>query len=497
MHHLAAVSTEEIDLNNRLVIPGCIDTHIHFYEWALKRRDLQLEGLKSLEELLGSVGHEAERKKPGEWIMGQGWNETDWSAAIQPNRQTLDQAAPDNPVLLWRCDLHLAVANSEALRLAGIDHSTPDPPAGLIERDSNGDPTGALRELAINLVRQAVPPPDDNHLTRAFEDGISALHRLGITGIHDIRLMSDSDGARSFRTFEALDLESRLNLRCWVSLPGHRLDDIISLGLRTGFGNDRLHIGHVKFFSDGGVGARTAWMLEPYLDAECGMPLIDMAELAAAIDKADRAGLSVMAHAVGDRANRELIRIFSELESRRKQWGLPKPHIPHRLEHVQMIRPEDIDRLKSTELALCVTPANMILDINLIERAVGEKGQWAYSFRELMETGRPVMFSSDCPVCDPAPLPAMHAAVTRQRPDGTPQGGWYGKSRISAAEALNAYTSTPATVHNCKDIGLISSGRKADLAILSHNILSEQPSAICETHVDMTLFDGSIVHRLF
>lgn len=309
--------------------------------------------------------------------------------------------------------------------------------------------------------------------------------------------MSDSDGARSFRTFEALDLESRLNLRCWVSLPGHRLDDIISLGLRTGFGNDRLHIGHVKFFSDGGVGARTAWMLEPYLDAECGMPLIDMAELAAAIDKADRAGLSVMAHAVGDRANRELIRIFSELESRRKQWGLPKPHIPHRLEHVQMIRPEDIDRLKSTELALCVTPANMILDINLIERAVGEKGQWAYSFRELMETGRPVMFSSDCPVCDPAPLPAMHAAVTRQRPDGTPQGGWYGKSRISAAEALNAYTSTPATVHNCKDIGLISSGRKADLAILSHNILSEPPSTILETHVDMTLFDGSIVHRLF
>ena len=497
MLNLATAATEKIDLNGRLVIPGCIDTHIHFYEWALRRRDLQLEGLKSLDDLLRLVRQEAEGKNPGDWIMGQGWNETDWSTAIQPNRQMLDQAAPDNPVLLWRCDLHLAVANSEALRQAGIDHSTLDPPEGLIERDDNGDPTGALRELAINLVRQAVPSPEDSHLVQTFEDGISALHRMGITGIHDIRLMSDDDGARSFRTFETLDLENRLNLRCWMSLPGHRLDDIISLGLRTGFGNDKLRIGHVKFFSDGGVGARTAWMLEPYLDAECGMPLIDMAELAVEIEKADRAGLSVMAHAIGDRANRELIKIFLELEDRRKQWGLPKPQIPHRLEHVQMIRPEDIDRLKNTGLALCVTPANMILDINLIESAVGDGGQWAYSFRELMETGRPVMFSSDCPVCNPAPLPAMHAAVTRQRPDGTPQDGWYAESCISVAQALNAYTSTPATVHNCKDIGLISLGKKADLAVLSHNILSEPPSAILEAQVDMTIFDGSIVHRLF
>ncbi len=497
MLDLATAATEKIDLNRRLVIPGCIDTHIHFYEWALKRLDLQLEGLKSLEDLLHLVRQAAERKNPGEWIMGQGWNETDWTAAIQPNRHTLDQAAPDNPVLLWRCDLHLAVANSEALRRAGIDDSTPDPPDGLIARDSNGEPTGALRELAINLVRQAVPPPDDNHLTQTFLDGISTLHKMGITGIHDIRLMSDNDGAGSFRAFEKLDLENKLNLRCWMSLPGHRLDDIISLGLRTGFGNDRLRIGHVKFFSDGGFGARTGWMLEPYLDAECGMPLIDMEELAAEIEKADRAGLSVMTHAVGDRANRELITLFSELEDRRKHLGLPQPQIPHRLEHVQMIRPEDIDRLKNTGLALCVTPANMILDINLIETAVGEKGKWAYSFRELLETGRPVMFSSDCPVCDPAPLPAMHAAVTRQRPDGTPKNGWHAKSRISAAEALNAYTSTPATVHNCYNIGFISSGKKADLAVLNRNILSESPSVILETHVDMTLFDGNIVHRRF
>jgi predicted amidohydrolase YtcJ len=160
-----------------------------------------------------------------------------------------------------------------------------------------------LRELAINLVRRAIAEPKDDQLIDAFKDGTSALHRLGITGIHDIRLMEDSDGPRAFQCFQKLEQERLLNLRCWLSLPGHLLDDIIGLGLRSGFGGDRLRLGHVKFFSDGGMGARTAWMIDPYLDAEYGMPLMDMEELAKDIAKADSAGLSVMVHAVGNRAD--------------------------------------------------------------------------------------------------------------------------------------------------------------------------------------------------
>jgi hypothetical protein len=162
-----------------------------------------------------------------------------------------------------------------------------------------------------------------------------------------------------------------------------------------------------------------------------------------------------------------------------------------------MIRPEDLKRLSRLNLALCVTPVNMILDINLIDYAVGEKGKWAYAFRQLMDTGLPVIFSSDCPVCSPDPLPAIHAAATRQRFDGTPKNGWHPESRVSIVEALHAYTSTPASVHNAADMGTIALGNMADLAVLSQNILALPPSTIPDTKVDMTIFDGRIVHRLF
>jgi predicted amidohydrolase YtcJ len=495
--NLAGPDTEKIDLDGRLVVPGFIDSHIHFYEWALKRQGIKLDDLTHLEELLVRVREAAASQPPGQWIMGQGWNETDWTEQRMPTRESLDRAAPAHPVLLWRCDLHLAAANSTALSLAGITADTPDPPEGRIERDATGKPSGILRELAINLVRQAVAPPAADQVMEAFEDAAKALHRRGVTGIHDVRLMADKDGASAFQTFQKLDHDGRLDLRCWMTLPGHDLDQIIGLGLRTGFGNDRLRVGHVKFFSDGGMGARTAWLIDPYLDAECGMPLTDMASLARDIDKADTAGLSVMVHAVGDRANRELINIFEALASRRTLSGSPSPTIPHRIEHVQMLRPEDAGRLQNLGVALCVTPANMVLDMNLIDLALGEMGQWTYALRQLMDTGAPVMFSSDCPVCDPAPLLGIHAAVTRQRADGTPQGGWYPDSRVTVAEALQAYTSTPAAVHKAGDIGAIAPDKRSDLVVLSKNILVIPPPQLPEIRVDMTLFDGRIVHRRY
>ena len=495
--NLAGPDTEKIDLDGRLVVPGFIDSHIHFYEWALKRQGIKLDDLTRLEGLLARVREAAACQPPGQWIIGQGWNESDWTEQRMPTRETLDRAAPAHPVLLWRCDLHLAAANSSALSLAGISADTPDPPEGRIERDTTGEPTGILKELAINLVRQAVAPPDADQVMEAFEDAAKALHRRGVTGIHDVRLMADKDGTSAFQAFQKLDHDGRLDLRCWVTLPGHDLDNIIGLGLRTGFGNDRLRVGHIKFFSDGGMGARTAWLIDPYLDAERGMPLTDMATLARDIEKADHAGLSVMVHAVGDRANREVINIFEALEARRTLSGSPSPDIAHRIEHVQMLRPEDADRLRNLNLALCVTPANMVLDMNLIDVALGDKGKLTYAFRQLMDTGAPVMFSSDCPVCDPAPLLGIHAAVTRLRADGTPQGGWYPESRVTVAEALKAYTLAPAAVHNAGTLGTIAPGKRADLVVLSRNILVIPPSQLPEVRVDMTLFDGRIVHRRY
>ncbi|MEJ2640450.1 MAG: amidohydrolase [Desulfosarcinaceae bacterium] len=498
---IATAKTERIDLAGRLVVPGFIDTHIHFYEWALKRQGLRLDDVDRLETLLDRLRTAASNRPAGQWIMGQGWNETDWEVPRMPTRDLLDQAAPRHPVLLWRCDLHLAAANSAALALAGIDAHSADPPEGRIERDASGTPTGILRELAINLVREAVAAPEAAQILEAYQEATEALYRRGVTAIHDVRLMADQDGARALGAFQSLDREGRLGLRAWVTLPGERLDDLIALGLHTGFGNDRLRLGHVKFFSDGGVGARTAWMIDPFLDGKNGfsrgLPLMEMDDLADRIRRADAAGLSVMVHAVGDRANRELITRFEKIEALRRRHKVPPLPIPHRIEHVQIIRPEDIARLRRLNLALCVTPGNMILDINLIDTAVGEMGRWAYAVRPLIESGAPVMFSSDCPVCDPSPLTGIHAAVTRQRDDGTPAEGWYPQNRTSVNEAIRAYTAVPAVVHQAHDLGTIAPGCKADLAILSENLLAAPPSRIPEVRVDMTVFNGRIVHRLF
>jgi len=171
--------------------------------------------------------------------------------------------------------------------------------------------------------------------------------------------------------------------------------------------------------------------------------------------------------------------------------------MPHRIEHVQMIWPQDADRLGRLNLSLCVTPSNMVLDMNLIDVAVGDKGRWTYAFRRLMDTGAAVMFSSDCPVCDPAPLPAIHAAVTRQRADGTPAGGWHPQNRVSVAEALHAYTAAPATVHRAEHLGMVAPGKTADLAVLSENVLSIPAESIARTKVAMTIFDGKVVFRTF
>ena len=318
-----------------------------------------------------------------------------------------------------------------------------------------------------------------------------------MTGIHDVGLMEDSDGASAFHAFQRLDQEGRLDLRCWVTLPGQHLNNIVDLGLRTGLVTTSCASAMLSFFQMAVWVLRTAWMIDPYLDAERGMPLMAIDVLQQYIGQADRAGLSVMVHAVGDRANHELVNIFEALESSRERSGLPAPTIPHRIEHVQMLRPEDADRLRNLNVALCVTPANMVLDMNLIDSALGKKGKWTYPFRQLMDTGRPVMFSSDCPVCDPDPLLGIHAAVTRQRVDGTPKGGWYPEHKITVFEALDAYTLVPAAVHNANELGTIAVGKKADAVVLSRNILKIPPFQLPEVCVNMTLFDGRIVHRQF
>lgn len=489
--------TRVIDLGGRLVLPGMTDTHFHCFEWALNRQHLALANVVSFDHLRRKVESWIDRLGPGKWVIGQGWNEADWPEPRMPLCRDLDVISPHNPVILWRCDLHLATVNSLALKAAGIQDDTLDPKDGLIERDENGRPTGILRELAINLIRDVISSPSDPEAIGALKDAVSELHRLGLTGIHDTRLMNDQDGDLALRAWRHLDANKDLDLRCWVTLAGEQLDEAIAQGLRTGTGNDRLRIGHVKFFADGGMGARTAWLYEPYLDADRGMPLIAIADLNSAITMAESAGLAVMIHAVGDRANGELIRMFEARAKKKNDSGTDTESalINHRIEHVQMIRPEDIPRLARTGVAISVQPHNMILDMKMIDASVGSRGRWTYAFRDFIDAGIPVMLSSDSPVCDPSPLIGIHAAVTRQRTDGTPSGGWYPESRIRVDEAIRGYTLTPASVHGLSDqLGSITIGKHADLIVLDRNLYTIDPIEIADAAVDMTIFDGRIVY---
>jgi hypothetical protein len=284
-----------------------------------------------------------------------------------------------------------------------------------------------------------------------------------------------------------------------VSLAGERLQEAIALGLRTGLGDERLHIGHLKYFADGGMGARTAWMLEPYLDAEYGMPLGSMAELAEMISAAEKAGLAVMVHAIGDRANREIITVLEQLAELRHQipeQSFMPPALSHRIEHVQMIRSEDIQRLARLKVAACVQPHNMILDINMIDESVGPLGRYTYAYKEMVDAGIAVLLSSDAPVCDPSPLVGIHAAVTRQRRDGTPPGGWYPEQRISVTEALRGYTTVPAAFYGqARNMGSLTPGKWADMIVLDRDIFQEDPMEIADARVEMTVFDGRIVYQ--
>jgi len=490
---LASNNTMVIDLEKRLVLPGFIDTHFHFYEWAVNYDSIDLSRVCSFKEMEEAVSKKALAVGKGKWILGQGFNESDWPENKMPDRQDLDRAAPDNPVCIWRCDLHLAVANSLGLKLAEIGSMTPDPDGGVIVKDISGRPTGVLRELAVNLIRNVLPELSRAALLENMQKAVHDIHGLGLTSIHDIRLMGGLDGADALKAWQSLNRENKLGIRCHVALPGEMTDQAVDLGLCTGFGDDLLKIGYLKFFSDGGMGARTAWMTQKYLDAGCGMPLTPVADIEKAVLKADQAGLSVMVHAIGDRANKEVIDMFKRIESH----GQSRCLIPHRMDHVQMILPEDLAKLSELKnISVSCQPNNLSLDISMIETCTGPRGKHAYNLKSILKTGTPLMLSSDAPVTDPNPLPGIYSAVTRKRMDRTPEKGWYMEQAISVEEAVKGYTITPAEATGVGDcLGSISKGKFADMVVLDRDIYKIDPDRIAEVKVDLTLFNGRVVYE--
>lgn len=492
---LAKPHTKKIDLGGRLALPGMTDSHFHFYKWALGRRQLLFADATSLGEVMERVRRKAVESPSNTWVQGQGWTETYWPEPRMPTRADLDLAAPDNPVFLARSDGHLAVTNSLGLKAAGIAAGTPNPPRGLIDRDERGQPTGILRELAINLVRDVIPPPSEAETVSAMLDGFNALHRLGLTGVHDFRSLGGADGPPAFRALQRLQIHGQISARVWMNIAGEHLSQAMELGLRTGFGDETLRVGHLKLFADGSQGARTAWMLEPYDDTgQYGLPLTPIPEIAELVRSAHHAGIAAAVHAIGDRSNRELIGLFESLSHAEYPASSNPPAAPHRIEHLQMIRPEDVKRLSHLKVVASMQPIHAVDDIAMLEKSVGARGVFAYPFRQLLDEGVTLAFGSDCPVADPNPLVGIHAAVTRQRGDGNPPGGWYPGQRISLTEAVWAYTMGPAVASGQQAVsGSLSPGKQADIIVLDRDIFARDPGEIPLAKINMTIFSGRVV----
>jgi len=345
----------------------------------------------------------------------------------------------------------------------------------------------------MKLVRDVIPPFTEAENRAAVRDALPRLHRLGLTGVHDFRMMAE-ETAPVLRAYHQLQEEGDFAIRMWMLLPGEKLEQAISMGLRTGFGNDSLRIGHVKYFSDGGQGARTAWMLEGYEDTHTfGMPITTMEELAAVIQRAHAAGLAVAVHAIGDRANRELITVFEKVKTQKNEFS---PIAPHRIEHVQNIRPEDVKRLAKLGVVASVQPLHVPDDYPMVDTSVGPRARFAYPFRDMLDARVPIACGSDCPVANPNPLWGIHAAVTRQMRNGTPVSGWYPDQCISVAEVVRGYTMGAAEATGRQaDLGSISEAKLADLVVLDRDIYSIDPAEIAEVQVDITFLDGDIIYQ--
>lgn len=476
---------EVIDLAGRTVLPGLVDGHIHLSGYAIARARLDLSGVSSLEEALALVAAWAQKTPPGRWIEGRGWNHYNWGGRW-PTRQDLDAVAPDHPVCLRRQDGHSSWVNTAALRLVGISPETKAPLGGEIVVDEEGQPTGILKERAEELVLERIGKPDQAERLRLLEEAFREAHAHGLTGVHA------PEEAEAFGDYQTLYARRELRLRVLAHLPQNRLDQAIELGIRSGFGDERLRVGALKIFADGSLGSKTASLLQDYEDEPGyrGLPTLQVRELDDLVLKASQAGIAVAVHAIGDRA----VRLTLDTIARAQRKAGP-PALPHRIEHAQLLHPQELGRFRELGVVASMQPIHATSDMPVARRLWGERCRYAYAWRSLLDHGAILTFGSDSPVEPLDPWAGIHAAVTRQRADGTPQGGWFPEERLTVEEAVRAYTWGNAFAAGETHLkGTLEEGKVADLIVIDRDIFQIPPAEILGTQVEMTILGGEIVY---
>lgn len=470
-----------INLQGKTVVPGFTDGHTHFLSFALSLNQVNLDQVNSFDQILSEIKTFAKKLRPKEWLLGRGWDKNILKKRGTFNKEVLDKICPDNPVALRSKDHHLLWVNSLALKLAEIDKYTEDPPGGNIDRDPiSHEPTGILKENACDLVWKKISSPSPEQCEKLLKEAMKKANSFGLTGIHNF------EEQKAVFFFQQFLKDDELSLRICFWISKEDLDSAINLGLRSGFGDENIRFGGVKLYSDGALGSQTALMFEPYEDSEdnFGIEVTSQDQLTDWVKKAGQAGISVAIHAIGDKGVHQALNAIEHAKNK---------NLRHRIEHIQLLRPQDLKRFNKLGVIASVQPYHATSDRDIADKYWGKRSGFRYSYKSLLNQKTKLVFGSDLPIETMDALRIIYAAVIRRK-EGEKRKSWYPQECLSVPEAVFAYTQSASYASYEEKIkGSIEIGKLADMVVLSKNIFEVNPEEILNTRVESTILGGKIV----
>lgn len=489
---LAGAGTKLIDLKGGRLVPGFYDSHVHFLGGGLSLARVDLKDARDEAEFGKRLRAFDSNTPRGRWLLGGLWDHDRTFGGALPTAALLDKYVRDRPVFVRRYDGHMGVANSAALKLAGVTKDTKDPPGGVVFRDAAGAPTGVLKDNAMSLVERLVPDPDDEEVREGVFAALRAAAAAGVTSVQDMDGNGPETRRRLFRAYQRLARDGKLTCRIDLRWPVAAYRELAQVGATADFGTDYVRVGGLKGFMDGSLGSSTAKMFDGYTGdpTNTGVFVTEPGDMRGLVRAADAAGLNVCVHAIGDRANAELLDLFATVAG---QNG-PRDR-RFRIEHVQHLRPQDYPRFKELGVVASMQPFHVIDDGRWAEGRIGAKRcASSYAYRALLDAGAVLAFGSDWPVAPLDPLVGIDAAVNRRTLDGKHPNGWFPEQRVSVAEAVRAYTFGSAFgAFQEGDRGTIAPGKLADFVLLSRDIFAPaERDKIADTKVLLTVVGGKV-----
>jgi predicted amidohydrolase YtcJ len=483
-------NTKVIDAEGKLLLPGFDDAHVHFVTGGAQLDSVQLNDATSAQEFVRRIAERAKLAPKGEWILGGDWDETKWIPASLPTHELIDAVTPNNPVAVGRYDGHMVLANAMALQLAGITAKTQDPPGGSIVRDGKGNPTGALKDAAMESLFKFIPPPSHDQREHAVRRALAHAASLGVTSVQDM-----NPEFADIAIYSELAEKGELTTRIYAAPLITQVDDLTRIGIRHAFGTPYLRIGAVKSYADGSLGSATAYFFAPFVDQPQNHGLLSDAMRPVSLMRdrmmrADSSGLQLCTHAIGDQGISIILDIYAEIE---KQHGPADRR--WRIEHAQHMAAKDFQRFDSLHVIASVQPYHAIDDGRWAEGRIGrDRASRTYAFRTFLDHGVRLAFGTDWSVAPLNPMLSVYAAVTRATLDGKNPNGWFPEQKLTVSETVSAYTIGSAYAEfQDQDKGSISVGKLADMVILSDDIFSIQPEKIKEVRVLRTFVGGKLV----